>query len=237
MLDGNQVAGALVQLGAAGASLYGVVRCVRLQRFAGDRRLTVLAWFFALFAAAMVLQAAWQISAGAGPATFGPGDGGHAAFNATRPPFERGLLRPEGEERVNILFVGAHSLMLASLVIGVWAFGHRSKPGAGDLPITPTLAIVPVLALLPFEAIGSIVPLMLALEAGLTLYLAARAFINHIERRSAGAVQVALGFLLFFIGHFLFYLAHQPGMGHSGIGDILGLVGIVLLVQVLPGTK
>ena len=230
MLDGNQVAGVLVQLGAAGASVYGVARCVRLQRFAPDRRLTALAWFFALFAAAMVLQAAWQLSAGAGPTSFGPPGGDHAAVNGTRLPFERGLLHTEGQERVNILFVGAHALMLASLVVGVWAFGHRSRRAA-----EATLA--PALALLPFEAIGSLVPLMLALEAGLTLYLAARAFINHVERRSAGAVQVAIGFLLFFIGHFLFYLAHQPGMGRTGIGDILGLVGIVLLVQVLPGTK
>jgi hypothetical protein len=231
VLDGNQVAGSLVQLAAAGASVYGAVRCVRLQRFAPDRRLTALAWFFALFAAAMVLQATWQVGAASGtPPPFG-GAGSDGRYNGTRPAFDHGFLRPEGDERVNILFAGAHAFMLASLVVGVWAFGHRRPPGEAAGTVAPALAFA------PFTLVGSLVPLMLALEAGLTLYLAARAFINHVERRSAGAVQVALGFLLFFVGHFLFYLSHQPGMGRSGLGDILGLVGIVLLVQALPGTK
>jgi uncharacterized membrane protein YfbV (UPF0208 family) len=226
VLEGSQVAGALVQLAAAAASVHGAVRCIRLQRFASDRRLTALAWFFALFAAAMVLQASWQLGATSGtpPPFGGPGH----ADNGTRPPFERGFLRPEGVERVNILLTGAHAFMLSSLVVAVWAFSHR-KPLGGT--------VAPALAIAPFAIVGGLVPLMLALEAGLTLYLACRAFVNHVERRSAGAVQVALGFLLLFVGHFLFYLAHQPGMGRTGIGDILGLVGIVLLVQALPGTK
>ncbi|MEA3143157.1 MAG: hypothetical protein QOG31_481 [Thermoplasmata archaeon] len=231
MLDGNQVAGALVQLAAAGAAVYGAVRCVRLQRFASDRRLTALAWFFALFAVALVLQAVWQVGAASGtPAPFGDAARDHG-LNGTRPPFDRGFLRPEGTERVNILLAGAHAAMLASLVVAVWAFGHRRPPTEAVATLAPALAFS------PFALLGSLVPLMLALEAGLTLYLACRAFINHVERRSAGAVQVALGFLLFFVGHFLFFLSHQPGMGRSGIGDILGLVGIVLLVQALPGTK
>jgi hypothetical protein len=229
VLEGSQLAGALVQLAAAGASVYGALRCVRLQRFAADRRLTALAWFFALFAAAMVLQATWQLGAASGtPPPFG--GPGRAQMNGTHAPFERGFLRPEGEERVNILLAGSHALMLSSLVVAVWAFGHRKPPG--ELATT-----APALAFAPFALVGTLVPLMLALEAGLTLYLACRAFINHVERRSGGAVQVALGFLLFFVGHFLFFLSHQPGMGRTGIGDILGLVGIVLLVQALPGTK
>ncbi|MCA1810406.1 MAG: hypothetical protein LC623_00130 [Halobacteriales archaeon] len=230
MPDGSQIAGALVQLAAAGAAVYGAVRCVRLQRFASDRRLTALAWFFSLFAAAMVLQALWQAGVASGPPAGFDGAAG-IRFNGTRPPpgFDRPFLRPEGAERVNILFAGAHAFMLASLVVAVWAFGHRRRPDAAT--------VAPALALSPFALVGTLVPLMLALEAGLTLYLACRALINHVERRSVGAVQVALGFLLFFVGHFLFYLAHQPGMGRSGIGDILGLVGIALLVQALPGTK
>jgi hypothetical protein len=230
VLEGSQLAGALVQLAAAGASVYGAARCVRLQRFAPDRRLTALAWFFALFAAAMVLQATWQLGAASGtPPPFGGPD--RVEMNGTRAPFDRGFLHPEGEERVNILLAGSHALMLSSLVVAVWAFGHRRPPGE----VADTVA--PALAFAPFALVGTLVPLMLALEAGLTLYLACRAFINHVERRSAGAVQVALGFLLLFVGHFLFFLSHQPGMGRTGIGDILGLVGIVLLVQALPGTK
>ena len=45
---------------------------------------------------------------------------------------------------------------------------------------------------------------------------------------------MAAGFALFFLGHLLFFLGHEAGRGRQGIGDILTLVGIVLLVQVLP---
>ncbi|MES2155215.1 MAG: hypothetical protein V4510_08785 [bacterium] len=218
--------GASVQLASAVVAGYGAVRCLRLQRFAKDRRLTALAWFFALFAGAVFLQAAWQMQLGTPPTDFGPSRH-DPAFNVTdREHFGPGLFRPEGPENVNILVVGAHALMLASLVVGVWAFGHRRPPAA-----------LTMAAFIPFAAVGEWLPAMLALEAGLALYLAARAFVNHVERRSAGAVQVAIGFFLFFAGHLLFTLLHQPGMGRTGMGDVLGLVGIVLLVQVLPGPR
>lgn len=222
-------AAASIQLAAAGAAAYGVVRCLRLQRFAKDPRLMALAWFFALFAGAVVLQATWQLQLGtSGPPAFGmhPELGNHTMNPADHDLFGPGPFHPEGPENVNILVVAQHGLMLASLIVGVWAFGHRRPTESGA-----------VLAFVPFAAVGSLVPLMLALEAGLALYLAARAFVNHVERRSAGAVQVAIGFFLFFVSHLLFYLIHQPGMGRTSIGDVLGLVGIVLLVQVLPGNK
>ena len=81
---------------------------------------------------------------------------------------------------------------------------------------------------------SDLVPLMLALEAALTLYFAVQALLNHIERRSPGALQVAAGFSLFFVGHLLYFTGHEAGRGHQGIGDVLTLVGILLLVQVLP---
>lgn len=220
-MAGNELAGAILQLATAGVALYGAVRCVRLQRFGSDSRLKALAAFFALFAAGMALQATWQVQVVAGlpdlPASAPP----------PTPPFDHGLFHPEGSERVNILLAAAQVLQLASLVVAVWAFGHR-RAAAG--PGTATAALAPF----AFSALGAILPLALALEAGLALYLAARALINHVERRSAGALQVALGFLLFFLSHLVVYLGHQPGMGRTGVGDVLALVGVVLLVQVLP---
>ncbi|MHB8634396.1 MAG: hypothetical protein ACYDBQ_10620 [Thermoplasmatota archaeon] len=219
MPSGADVASALIQLCTAGAAGYGAFRCLRLQRFASDRRLSVLAWFFGLFAISVLLQAAWQIDVGAGAEPFW-----HGHFLNRTPQLTPRAFPPEdvSGERVNVLLAGSHAAMLASLVVAVWAFGHRKATAA------------PVF--LPWVAVGDLVPLMLAFEAGVALYLAARAFINHVERRSPGALQVALGFLLFFVGHLLFYLAHAPGMGRESVGDVLALVGIVLLVQVLPGT-
>jgi len=225
---GDLLAVLLLEAATAAVALHGAARCMRLQRFGRDRRLMALAWFFGLFAAAIVLNAAWQLQTGSA-AGFGSGAGGHPAFNGTFPPrgaFDRGLFHPEGAEGANLWLAGHHALMLASFVVGVWAFGHRTRGGTAS---AATLAP----ALLAF--VSDLVPAMLALEAGLALYLAARAYLNHVQVRSQGAVQVALGFGLFFVGHLIFYLAHQPGIGHNPVGDILNLVGITLLVQVLPG--
>ncbi len=228
MPSGDAIAVTVVQLATAGAALCGVWRCRRLQRYGSDRRLTALAWFFGLFAAAVLLNVAWQAQVGVafeerlGGALVGPGPG-----NATHgaPPYGFTLFRPEGVERANLWLAGHHALMLASLVVGVWAFGTRR-------PEAPAVA-----AAAGFVFIGELVPTMLALEAGVALYLAARAFLNHVAVKSPGALQAALGFLLFFVGHLLFSVAHQPGMGHAAFGDVLNLVGIVLLVQVLPGKR
>jgi hypothetical protein len=224
MASGDMIAVWLVEAITTAVAVYGTVRCLRLQRFARDPRLMALAWFFGLFAAAILLNAAWQVQIGAN-ASFGPGHQG--AFNGTfepRGPLDHGLLRPEGTEHANLWLTGHHALMLASFVVGVWAFGHRVRPQAQAILAPAVLGLV-----------SDLVPAMLALEAGLTLYLAARAYLNHVEVRSPGAVQVALGFGLFFAGHLVFYVAHQPGLGHNPVGDILNLVGITLLVQVLPG--
>lgn len=228
MPDGQVIATTLVQLASAAVAAYGAGRCFQLQRFGKDRRLTALAWFFGLFAAAVALNAAWTWQYGdprpaGGDFRF---DGGFGDGTGGRPPpgGGPGPFAPVGDERVNVLLAGHHALMLASLVVAVWAFGRRRPVEAGTVAA----------AVLGFTTVGQLVPSMLALEAGLTLYLAARALINHVERRSAGALQSALGFGLFFVGHLLFYLSHQPGYARPGLGEVLGLVGIVLLVQLLP---
>lgn len=234
----------------AGLAAYGTIRCIRLQRFAADRRLSALAWFFGLFALAVLLNAVWQLDGGVTAGWPGAGHGfptstggvptGPANTTYLPPRPHRDVFSPEGAERVNLWLTGHHALMLSAFVVGVWAFGHRRRatPPASP-PIAPALLTSPMMALpaimAAFAAVGDLVPAMLALEAGLALYLAARAFLNHIEVRSPGAVQVALGFALFFVGHLLFYVSHQPGYGHNPLGDILDLVGVALLVQALPG--
>lgn len=228
MISGPALAPALLQAIAALAAGYGAWRCIQLQRFAPDRRLMVLGWFFGLFAVALALLTAWTLgysTPNREALTIIPF--GNDPSNGTFPGFPRGAgaFEPRGDERVNLLLVGHHGLMLASLSVGVVAFGRRH-------PAEATAA-----AALGLVSFGELVPTMLALEAGLTLYLAARALINHVDRRTPGAVQVALGFLLFFMGHLLFFLNHRPGFARTGIGDVLGLVGIILLVQVLPGKR
>ena len=237
MVDGQLLGTAVVQVATVAAAGYGAYRCIRLQRYGTDRRLMALAWFFGLFAIAVGLLAIWQINYGdprPGPdgagfrVDFGP-PMDNETFNQTMPerlrPIRGGdFFRPQGDERVNILLTGHHIFMLASLIVAVVAFGRKRPVESGAAA-----------AIVSFGFVGDLVPAMLALEAGLTLYLAARAFIHHVERRSPGAVQAALGFGLFFLGHLLFYLSHTPGYARAGLGDVLGLVGITLLVQLLPG--
>jgi hypothetical protein len=207
-----------LQGAAALAAGYGAWLCVRLQRYGSDRRLRALALFFGLFAASVLLHAVWewQISELLQRPFFiavPPGGGPPRVF------------QPQGAENVDAWLAGHHLLMLASLGVGVFAFGRRRAPRAAG----PAVAAAVGLAWF-----SDFVPLMLALEAALTLYLAVRALLNHLERRSPGALQVFAGFALFFLGHLLFYTSHEVGRGRQGIGDILTLVGIVILVQVLP---
>jgi hypothetical protein len=250
MINGNVLAAALIQLATVCVAVWGVWKCRQLQRFGADRRLTALAVFFGLFAAGVLLNAVWQVQVQSdvrffGPAPPGPdgvlGGGvrfnGNGTFNDTVAGGRSGgpfvfFLRPEGTENANLWLAGHHLLILAALVVGVWAFGpHRPAK-------EPTVAAgFAVLGLsLSFGFVGELVPTMLALEAGLMLYLAIRAYLNHVQVRSPGAIQVAMGFLLFFAGHLVLSVLHQPGMGHAALGDVLNLVGLVLLVQVLPPT-
>ncbi|HUR24931.1 MAG TPA: hypothetical protein VM327_02825 [Candidatus Thermoplasmatota archaeon] len=238
MVNGQMLGTAIVQIASVVVAGYGAYRCIRLQRYGTDRRLMALAFFFGLFAIGVGLLAIWQLNYGdprPGEGTgfrvdFGPPPG-NESFNQTMPERFRAIrggefFRPEGDERVNILLVGHHAFMLASLIVAVVAFGRRRPVETGAAA-----------AFLSFGFVGDLIPTMLALEAGLTLYLAARGFIHHVERKSPGAVQAALGFGLFFLGHLLFYLAHTPGYARAGLGDVLGLVGITLLVQLLPGPR
>lgn len=207
------VAHILLPAAVASAAAFGAWRCLRLLRYARDPRLVKLAWFYGLFALSMVAMAIWtgQVSADA----VGAFDTPHA-HNATN--IHESF---SGAERINAFLLAHHALMLASLGVAVQAFGHR-RTGQ------------PAVAAVGLAVFGPFITVALALEAAMALYLAVRAILNHMERRSPGALQVAAGFLLFFIGHLGFFLLHHPGAARTPIGDILALVGIVLLVQLLP---
>lgn len=190
----------------------GMWRCARLLRYGRDPRLTKLMWFYGLFAASLVAITIWtgQLSASFGSM-------GHHDGNVMT---HEGHMQFFGEERINAFLIAHHVLMLASLGVAVQAFGHKR---------TGTVAAAAGLAVLsPF------IPVVLAAEAALTLFLAVTAFLNHRERRTPGALQVAAGFLLFFVGHLSYFLLHHPGATRNPLGDILALVGIVLLVRLLP---
>lgn len=186
----------------ATVAAFGAWRCRRLLRYARDPRLQKLMWFYGLFAASLVPMAIWAGQSG---------EGIDDAFSALH----------SGAEVVNILLLGHHALLLASLGIAVLAFSQK--------PIRS--AAVAAAGLAFFEPF---ILVLLALEAILTLYLAVRAVQNYMERRSLRALQVAAGFLLFFMGHLSFFLFHLPGGAGILLGNMFALVGIVLLVQLLP---
>lgn len=201
----------------AAAAGSGAWRCWRLLRYGRDPRLAKLMAFYGLFAASLVSMAIWTGEVASSVDTTlaevhaaganGSMEDVHAMFAAAH--------------RVDAFLLAHHALMLASLGVAVRAFRHRHS-GA------------PVAAALAFASFAPFIPLALALEAAMTLYLAVNAVVNHMERRSPGALQVAAGFLLFFLGHLSYFLFHHPGAARTPLGDVLSLVGIALLVQLLP---
>lgn len=206
----HALAHVVLPVAVALTATYGAWRCTSLLRYGSDPRLLKLAWFYGLFAASLIPWAIWIGQASAS----GDLAGLHSANATVR--HDAG-----GAERVDGFLLAHHALMLASLGVAVQAFGNKSRPGAA-------VALASLAFLAPF------IPVVLALEAALTLYLAVRAILNHLERRSPGALQVAAGFLLFFLGHLSFFLFHDPGSGRTPLGDMFALVGIVLLTQLLP---
>lgn len=186
----------------AAVASFGAWRCQRLLRYARDPRLSKLMWFYGLFAASLVPMAIWTGQVGVGI---------DDAFRALH----------SGADVTNILLLGHHALLLASLGIAVQAFSHKRSRSAA----------VAAAGLVLFEPF---ILVLLATEAILTLYLAVRAGQNYVERRSPGALQVAVGFLLFFMGHLSFFLFHLPGGAGILLGNMFALVGIVLLVRLLP---
>lgn len=206
------LAHALLPGAVAAAAGFGAWRCWRLLRLARDPRLMKLMWFYGLFAASLVSYAIWTGQTHATDVSLGDLHAGN--FSEVHQTFA-------GTERVTIFLVAHHLLMLASLGIAVLAFSHRHAPGAS-------------VAAAGLAFVGPFIPIVLALETALTLYLAVQAILNHLQRRTPGALQVAAGFLLFFLGHLSFFVFHHPGATRNPLGDIFALVGIVLLVRLLP---
>lgn len=210
------VAHILLPSAVAVAAGFGAWRCWRLLRYARDERLLSLMWFYGLFAASSLSIAVWtgQLAAAVGDAFVGSGNLTDVVWNL------HGAFAG-AEERIDVFLIAHHVLMLSSLGVAVRAFSHKRAGTAAGAAVG--------LALL-----GPFIPIALALEAAMTLYLVVQAVLNHMERRSPGALQVAAGFLLFFIGHLSFFLFHQPGAARTPLGDVFALVGIVLLVRLLP---
>jgi len=190
----------------AAAAGFGAWRCWRLLRYGHDPRLLKLAWFYGLFAASLVFYAVWmgQVAATVGDIPFADF---HSAFT--------------GAEHVDTFLLLHHAFMLASLGVAVQAFSHKRPSG-------------PAVAMAGLAFLGPLIPVVLAVESTLTLYLAVQAILNHRQRRSPGALQVAAGFLLFFLGHLSFFVFYHPGVARTPLGDMFALVGIVLLVRLLP---
>ena len=203
--------------GVAIIAALGAWRATRLLRYGGDARLVRLAWFYALFAASLVFMAIWtgRLAYSASGAL----DDIHSG--ATNITMETAHEAFATAHAVDGFLLMHHALMLASLAVAVRAFTHKRGEAA-------------VAAAIGFAALAPFVQVALALEAALTLYLAVQAILNHMERRTPGALQVAAGFFLFFLGHLSYFLFHHPGAARTPLGDVLSLVGLALLVQLLP---
>lgn len=210
------VAHVFLPIAVAATAAYGALRCWRLLRYGKDPRLLKLMWFYGLFAASLIPWAIWAGQLGAELADMTTVHSGNMTADLRNLHGGHG-----GAERVDAFLLAHHALMLASLGVAVQSFGHKRREGA-------------VAAAIGLAFFGPFIPIALALEAAMTLYLAVQAILNHLERRSPGALQVAAGFLLFFLGHLSFFLLHDPGVGRTPLGDVFTLVGIVLLVRLLP---
>ena len=184
---------------------FGAIRCWRLLQLADDRRLRKLMWFYGLFAASLVPMAVWTAQLAARLEPWSNVGELHSRFLAA--------------EESNAWILAHHALMLASLAVAAQAFGQPRK----------TLVAAAGIAFA-----SHIVPAALAIETALTLFLAVQAIRNHLQRRNPGARQVAIGFLLFFIGHLTVLLFHHPGGARTPLGDLLALIGLVVLVRLLP---
>lgn len=185
---------------------FGAWRSKRLMQYARDPRLLRLMWFYGLFAASLIAWAIWTARVFAAL--------GDVALEDLHGAFATG-------QRVDAFLLAHHALMLASLGVAVRAFGRSHTEDA-------------VVAAIGLAFFGPFVPVVLALEAAMTLYLAVRAILNHIERGTPGALQVAAGFILFFVGHLSFFAFYYAGSGRTPVGDMFALVGLILLVQRLP---
>lgn len=200
----------------ATAAAFGAWRCWRLLRYGRDPRLLKLLWFYALFAASLVSMTIWtgQLALNVGDAVGGSHSGLTGSVGQRHSEFI-------DDYRANVFLLAHHAFMLASLGVAVQAFSHRRVESAA-------------VAAIGLAFFAGFIPVFLAAEAALTLYLAVQAILNHKERRTPGALQVAAGFSLFFLGHLSYFLLHSPGSARTPLGDILALVGVVLLVQLLP---
>lgn len=200
------IAHILLPSAVAAAAGLGAWRCSQLLRYGRDSRLLKLAWFYGLFAASLASMAMWmgQVAATVGDT---PIAGFHVAF--------------AGAERVDLFLLSHHVLMLASLGVAVRAFSTTHTQGLS-------------MAAAGLAVLGPFIPFILAVEAALTLYLAIQSFLNHRARRSPGALRVATGFLLFFLGHLSFFVFYHPGVARTPLGDVLALIGVILLVRLLP---
>ena len=202
----------LLPSAVAVAAAVGAWRCSRLLGYGRDPRLLKLMWFYGLFSASLVPVVIWtaQLAADVGgtlPASSLTLRDVHERFAAS--------------ERVDLFLLAHHALMLTSLAVAVQAFGYKRKQ-----------AVAAAAAALAF--LSPFVLLALAAEAAMTLFLAVQAIRNHLDRRSPGALQIAAGFSLFFLGHLSFFLFYHPVAARNPLGDAAALIGVVLLVRLLP---
>ena len=210
----------------------GYGRTQRLQGFVRDPRLAALGWFFLLYGIAAIVQ-----SGGAVVFFHGEAAGNATAFPVNGTPGPEFAVHAEngtgagGFVRGDRFVVAArpawpfwihHGLVLAAL--GVVAYAYV-RPAA-----TPAAA---ALAAVPFFLVSNAV--FQSAETLLALVPTVMSTVNWRQRRTAGSLQVAVGFGLL-------ALAHLASMGVVFLRppvlvplfDVLALAGISTLVLAVP---
>ncbi len=237
----------------------GYGRTQRLQAFVRDPRLTALGWFFLLYGASAIVQSgggfvvfysggpggpddgtltlpfnatgdgdqAFGVAYGSGDRAFvvAPGDGNEAAGNGTGnwtegPRIDRQVFRAGPALWPFWLH---HALVIAALLVVAVAYVR---------PSAPTLQ-TGMLAAVPFFVVGN--AMLQTVEAVLALVPFVMTLLNWRQRRTAGSLQVALGFLLIALAHLAFVplVLTQPPL-LVPLFDILALAGIATLVFAVP---
>lgn len=123
----------------------------------------------------------------------------------------------EGLDHFDVLFWLHYGTLIAGLVGVFWSFGRhpfRWAPAvAGVLAIAgPVLEIVVIIGLF-----------FVVLHAGL----------NHLANKGMGSGRVALGFFFLFTAHTLHLANYSPILPRVWFGELVGLVGLVVLFYAL----
>lgn len=118
----------------------------------------------------------------------------------------------------DLLFYLYYGTLLAGLSGVFWSFGRH--------PFRWTPAYAPALLVAG--------PLLQLLAIVVLFFVVLHAGLNHMARKGTGSSLVALGFFFVFAAHILYLYSYAPLEPRWWPGELLNLVGYVILVRAVP---